>query len=369
MFKKFWYAFFAVLLLAALTIGVVSAKAQTGGKFLPESREHHRLLIGQVVRLGANDFDLQAPNGDVHTVQVTDGTAFRTRSGEGIIDTQASFEDLSLDSWVGILNRPESEEGMVARLVVILPEDFDPANLKGVRAIGEVTQVNNGQGTFEILSRAGETVAFGVDENTRYGGLFSGFEDLEKGLNVVVLAWEQEDGTLLAKLVGARNLEDIRFDKTGGKITAIGSSSLTILSRQQEERTFIVTDETRFFSRDNMAQSLDDLQVGLPVIIMIEKDGSPDEAAGVVVLDEAILNLERVRGEVQSAGGSHLTLSVDGETFNFTVDENTRIRGRGIEDLNDLKNGMKAGVLYLEQEDGTLLAKGILVAPGEFPGQ
>lgn len=369
MFKKLGYAFFTVLFLAALTVGGVSAKEQTGSKFLPDSREHPSLLIGQIVRLGASDFDLQSPNGEVHTIQVTDETAFRARSGEGTIDTQASFEDLELEDWVGVLNPPDTGEGLAARLVVILPEDFDPANLKGVRAIGEVTQVNNGQGTFEILSRGGDSLSLSVDENTRYDGLLAGFDDLEKGMNVAVLARAQEDGTLLAKLVGARDPENLRFEKTGGKITAIGASSLTILSREQEEHTFAITGETRFISRDNVVQGLDDLEAGLPVIILTAKDGSPDEAAGVVVLDKAILELERVRGEVQSAGGSHLTLIVDGETYNFTVDEHTRIRGREINDLNDLKNGMKAGVLYLEQEDGTLLAKGILVAPGEFPGQ
>jgi hypothetical protein len=69
-----------------------------------------------------------------------------------------------------------------------------------------------------------------------------------------------------------------------------------------------------------------------------------------------------MRGTLQSAGGSHLTISAGDEKINFTVDENTRFRGRGIEDLNDLKNGMKVLVLYLEKDE-TLVAKGILVFP------
>ncbi len=199
MFKKMIYTLIAVLLLAALTVGSVSAKGPTGGKFLPERRERHRLLIGQVVMLEASEFDLQSPNGDVHTIQINDQTAFRSRSGEGNIDTTASYEDLSVGRWVGVLNRRPIDEGLPARLVVILPEGFDPANLKGVRVVGEVTQINSGQGTFEIVSRAGETLTFSVDGHTRYRGLLADFEDLEKGMKVGIFAWEQKDGTLLVK--------------------------------------------------------------------------------------------------------------------------------------------------------------------------
>ena len=124
-----------------------------------------------------------------------------------------------------------------------------------------------------------------------------------------------------------------------------------------------MTEETRFGSRTGDIDGIEDLEVDM-VVAVVAKPSSQDEALGVLVLDPALLNLKRVRGEVQSAGGSHLTLIVDGETINFTVDEHTRIKGRGIDELNDLKNGMKAGVLYLVEEDGTYLAKGILAWGG-----
>jgi hypothetical protein len=82
----------------------------------------------------------------------------------------------------------------------------------------------------------------------------------------------------------------------------------------------------------------------------------------VIVLDQALLNLSRAWGEVQSAGGTHLTLqTASGETLTFSVDEHTRLRGQGIEELEDIKNGMKALVLYKTEADGSLLAKAILV--------
>lgn len=369
MLKKYGTILIAVLVLSTLTAGVVFARETSGPKTHPETRERHRLLVGQVIRLGESDFDLESPNGDVHTAQVTGETVFRIRSSEGDLGDTANFEDLTLGRWVGVNNRRNAEGEFSARLVVILPEDFDPADIQARPAVGEVTQVNNGQSTFEILTAAGKTLTFGVDENTRFAGIIASLTDLEKGLKVSVLAVEQEDGTLLAKLVGARNPENIQFEKIGGKISAIGADSLTITTRDGESRTFPVTDETRFASRDGSYQSLDDLEVGLPVLILVDRDGSPDQAAAVLVLDEAILGLERMQGEVQSAGGDHLTLIVNGETVNFTVGEHARIQGRGISDFNDIKNGMKAMVLYSVEEDGTLLARGILVGAGTFPGQ
>lgn len=369
MLKKYGTILIAVLVLSALTAGVVFAKDASGEKTLPDTRERHRLLIGQVVRIGESDFDLENLNGEVHTVRVTDATVFRIRSGEADLGDTASFEDLTFGRWVSVNSRRDDQGEFSARLVVILPEDFDPADIQARPAVGEVTQINNRQSTFAIVTHAGKTLTFRVDDSTRFAGIIASLADMEKGLKVAVLAVEQKDGTLLAKLVGARNPENIQFDRVGGQISAVGADSLTIITRGGESRTFAVTDETRFASRGQSYHSLDGLEVGLPVIILVDRDGSPDQAGAVLVLDEAILDLERMQGEVQSAGGDHLTLIVDGETVNFTVGEHARIHGRGISGLNDIKNGMKALVLYSVEADGTLLAKGILVGVGAFPGQ
>lgn len=369
MFKKFGYMMIVVFALAALAVGVVSAKTQADDKPLPETQQRPHLMLGQIVRLGENEIEMESPNGDMHTVLVTDETIFRMRSGEQETGEAASFDDLSVGLWVGVGNRPDEAGEFSAGLVVILPEDFDPANIQARPALGEVTKINNGQSTFTILTKADQELTFSVDENTRFAGMIADLTDLEKGMKVAVGAVKLEDGTLLAKFVGARNPENIQFEKVGGKISAISGDSLTITLRDGEARTFTVAPETRVASRQGAYESLDDLEVDLPVVVLVSRDGNPDEAAAVLVLDEAILGLERMHGEVQSAGGDHLTLMVDGETVNFTVAENVRIQGREISDLNDIKNGMKALVLYSVEEDGTLLAKGILVGVGAFPGQ
>ena len=150
------------------------------------------------------------------------------------------------------------------------------------------------------------------------------------------------------------------MQRTGGKITQLGEDSLTILSQQGEEYTFTVTDETRFGSRNGDIQGIEDLELDMPVLVISKLDDLT--AMRILVADPALLSLERVPGTVQSAGGSHLTINVEDEKMQFTVDENTRIKGRGIDDLNDLKNGMKVLVFY-EEIDGEYLAKGIIAGP------
>jgi hypothetical protein len=54
-----------------------------------------------------------------------------------------------------------------------------------------------------------------VDQNTRFKGQVSGLEDLEKDMRAGVIAVEQSDGTLLAKLVVAGKPRPNRPDADG----------------------------------------------------------------------------------------------------------------------------------------------------------
>lgn len=361
MYKRLRLALLVGMLLASLLTGVASAEEEIAQKFAHDGGPHRRFLVGQVTALIDDQFELEALNGNSFTILVTGETVFHDRRGEEEVD--AGFDDLETGMWVGIRNRRDAEGQVFAGLVVFLTKDFDPTEFEGVHAAGEVDKINNGQGNFAVITRAGDEMTFSVDEETRFAGGISDFEDLEKGLMVAVLARQQSDGSVLAKLVGSRKFDRPPKAKFGGKISELGASSLTIVTRAGDEMTFSVTDETRYGSRTGEVNGIEDLEIDMAVVV-VTRPVAHDEALGILVLDLALLKLERVRGEVQSAGGSHLTLIVDGEKIDFTVDENTRIKGRGIDDLNDIKNGMTAGVLYLVKEDGTFLAKGILVWGG-----
>lgn len=359
MFKKISLALLISLLAAATIIALTSAETLAESDRF-DGPPPQRGLVGKVLAIGSEDFTLESLHGDNLTISVTGETVFRTREdGQG---TDASYADLESGMWVAVHPHRDSAVGVSARLVLILPEDFDPSQVKGLRVLGEVDKINPGQNTFEVMTRKGDTISFQADEQTRFAGDLKSFDDLEKGLMVGVLAAKQEDGTFLAKIVGTGKPERPHLEKTGGKITRIGDGSITILTRQGEEKSYTVTESTRFGSRQGEIDGLEDLALEMVVIVVSHPD--QDQAAAILVADEHLLELERVRGTVQSAGGSHLTINAGDEKIQFAVDENTRIRGRGIEDLNDLKNGMKVLVLYLEQ-NGESLAKGILVAkPG-----
>jgi len=358
MLQKISLAVLITILAALAGATLVSAEDQFGQKQSPDFLPNRRGLIGQVVHIGTSSFEVESPNGQIHQIEIIPETSFRSRQeGE---DGEASFSDLEAGMWVAVFMQKIDPENTNARLVVFLPDDFDPSNLRIKRFIGKVDNINPGQETFEIITRNGDTLTFHVDERTHFGGGIDSFGDLEKEMVVGVAAVQQEEQTLLAKIVASKPEEGPRLQKTGGKISRLGESSITIQLRQGDDFTFQITEETRFVSREGNIHDLDDLEIDM-VVVIVHHAGN-DQALAVLVADQALLRLQRMRGTVQSAGGSHLTIIAGDEKVNFAVDEHTRLRGRGIVDLNDIKNGMEVLVLYLEQ-DGTLLAKGILVYP------
>jgi hypothetical protein len=126
-------------------------------------------------------------------------------------------------------------------------------------------------------------------------------------------------------------------------------------------------EDTKFRSLDGSIEDIQDLESGHVVVVIFEGDETTGYTAlGVIssgeALNRAINNLQRVAGEVQSAGGSHLTIqTASGERIDLIVGENIRIRGiNGEAELNDLKNGMRVVVLYNIDEDGNSVARVIL---------
>ena len=361
MFKKLSLAALIAALTALMAAALVSADALPSGKNLADRHPNHRMLIGKILEIDADQFTAEGLNGEVHTILVTGETHFRMRGEEPGEGEEASFADLAVGMYVGVYNRKDDSGEVSARLVVLLPEDFDPGSVRGRRILGEVNMVTVGGGFFKLDTRADETLTITVDENTHFAGDLESLEDLEKGAKVGVLVQKLEDDTLLAKAVIGGQFERPRFDKQGGKLTAIDGQQITITDRDEQEYTFTITDETRFASRDGEVQGLDDLEVDMIVVVLFDAETGENLAKAVLVGDGALLELDRVRGEVHNTANDKLTITAGDETLTFAVDENTRIRGREIEGLDDLEKGMEVFVLYQVQEDGTQLAKGILV--------
>lgn len=364
MFKKILSAVSIFLVATSLFAGVASANELDPG----DEERTKSLTVGQVVSVGNDLFSIEKINGDQLSVQVSENTQFRSRSG----DSELGIEDLSVGMWVAVPGRPDEEGGIIARFVILLPEDFNPDSLRGRRVMGEVTHINNGQDTFTLEIRSGDEITFHVNEHTRYINGLTELKDLNKGIKVGVLAVAQQGGDPLAKVVALVNADqELSRKRLAGKVESVSPELLSLTVRGGQTVDFILTAETQFNSLDGSVGTLQDLESGHVVVVIYEGD----EASGLTALNviasgeklnQAINNLKRVGGEVQSAGGSHLTIQThSGERLDFTVAENVRIQGvSGKADLNDLKNGMRVVVLYHPDESGNLVARVIFFGDG-----
>ncbi len=134
------------------------------------------------------------------------------------------------------------------------------------RHAGEITGVEAGQGTFTLLTRAGEELEFQTSDRTRYrspDGSVQGIDDLQQGMKALV-AGIKEEGTLNALLVAAGNPED-RPDRprpdvrAAGRVESVGDRSFTLQTRRGELLTFKVTEDTHYKG----IESFEELEVGM----------------------------------------------------------------------------------------------------------
>ncbi|MGD8455159.1 MAG: DUF5666 domain-containing protein [Anaerolineales bacterium] len=266
MFKKLSMAFIAALLMLVAFAGVAAAQTDTPTDGDGEGRL--RTALGQVVSIGDSFFTMTVRRPEA-TILVTDDTVFKNRDG-----STASLGDLEVDRWVLVTARKNEDGDFTARRVILMPEGFDPADLNLVRMSGEVDKINNGQNTFTITKLDGESVTLNVDGNTRWLGALSELKDLEKGMKVGVVAKGQEDGSLLAKIVAARD-EDSQGGRAIGQVSVVGTSDLTVETRRSVY-TFLVDEDTQFISRDGSVDSLEDLEAGMKVVVVfvIQDDDS-----------------------------------------------------------------------------------------------
>ncbi len=270
MLKKLSVSLIIVLLAAGLIASAAFADTSTDSKSGFDLGNRPSLRIGKVTGIGGSDFTIETLNGETLQITVTDETVFRIRPEDSAQDPAgAAFGDLEVGQYVGIAMQNSSENNPKARLVVLLPEDFDPTQLKGKRAAGKVTLVSETGGFFEIETRDGELLQIAVNENTRYRGSADSLADLVEGTLVEIIAIEQEDGILLAKMVATKQPR-LKFNQVSGTITALTSNSLTITDRGGQEYTFTIDEHTRVKGWN--ITSLDDLEKDMRVLVLYQED-------------------------------------------------------------------------------------------------
>ena len=258
--------------------------------------------------------------------------------------------------------------------VAVVAQEEAPERPDGrMRAAGEISGVVPGQGTFTMLTRQDKELEFQTNGDTKFRGPNGSVEDihdLKKGMKALVVAAKQDDGTLLALMVGAGNPEDLPDHlRAGGQIQALNPDNQTfaLQTRQGETLPFQTGERTKY--RGEGIDGFDDLsnemhamvvaipqENGLPLALMVAA-GNPKDRPDWPELDV------KAGGEVTAVGGSSLTIETrDGESISFSVNDSTHFKGIG--GLEELKVGMMAAVGANETDDGLLA----LVVGARHPG-
>jgi hypothetical protein len=168
-----------------------------------------------------------------------------------------------------IVGVQEQEDGsMLAKAV----RAGTPRQASRQRYAGQIVSVDTAASTFTLKPRRGDQdLVFVVDENTRFrgkDGSVESLDDLEPEMVAVVVAKEQEDGTLLALGVGAAKRDQLpQFEaKVRGRVLSVGNNSFTMQTRSGEV-SILVTGSTAFRARGGQVGGLEDLQEGMIVAV------------------------------------------------------------------------------------------------------
>jgi hypothetical protein len=280
MSKKFWIPILSAILIAAIGAAWWPANAQAQGGGLRDRLRRQRSVVGQVTAVSADSLSLLTARGDEVTFTVDERTRVRSRAGGDV-----SLDDVQVDDWVGVVPVKArllggSGEQPIARAIVLLPDDFDPANAKGGR--GKVTTIDLAGNRFTIENPAGETLTVLVDDDTVYKGQVSALTDLQVGMTAGVIAEKQANGELMANTVRAGYPRVRRV----GAVTAVdGASGQFTLERRHDgvEITVTVDSKTRFRSKDGAVDALKDLQPGMTVAVQGQEQADGTILAGVVL--------------------------------------------------------------------------------------
>ncbi|MFQ5941951.1 MAG: DUF5666 domain-containing protein [Anaerolineales bacterium] len=265
---------------------------------------------------------------------------------------------------------------LVALLVpgVVLAQEEALEDPEGrVRAVGEISAVVPGQGTFTLMTRRGEELEFQTAENTKFrspNGSIEDIHDLKVGMKALVVAAEQTDGSLLALMVAAGNPEDLPDHlRVAGQIRAVDPSTQTFALETREGETIPFQTGERTKYRGEGIEGFESLKPGMhaKVAALPQEDGAPLAILVAVGEPKERPDVTRLAGEITGVvpgQGTFTLVNRGGEEFPLSTSERTKYHSRdgSIQDIHDLKKGMMAMVGAVRQDSGQLLA--LVVAVG-----
>lgn len=210
---------------------------------------------------------------------------------------------------------------------------------QGARIYGTIEDIEN---TIVTLNTPGGSVALITDVNTLYyipGVEEPSLSDLAAGDAAGAIGWWEKDSNVFHAFVVAK-LADDRPLSLAGELTEIGDNTLTIETRHGPA-TVSVNDETVYRIKEVEDPSLDDLEVGMAVIVKgtLQPDGTL--LAKGVGAAKAGPRAGRLRGEITAIEGNTLTVRTGRREVLVVTDEATEFQVPGIENptIADLKVG------------------------------
>ncbi len=150
-----------------------------------------------------------------------------------------------------------------------------------------------------------------------------------------------------------------------GEITGVDleATSFTLHTLSGEDLRFIVTERTRFRSRNGAIEGIEDLSIGMKAFVSAVQDTDGDLIALLVAAGEAneLPELRRSSGTIVYVNleeNSFLLAMKNGKVQKFDVGPRTRYKSRdgSVNGLSDIDPGMLAVVVALDREDQTPLA-------------
>jgi hypothetical protein len=268
--------------------------------------------------------------------------------------SEPKLSDLAAGTPVAIAGMKDNEGNFIACAI--------RAFLRAKKALvrGVVTAIDtNG---FQMQTRRGESNVQ-VSEKTRFrilGVDEPSLEDLSKGEMVLVAGILNQDGAMLARMVGVLP-ERPRSEWIVGQIAAINGAALSVTLRSGHEINVLTDENTKILVPGLIEASMADLNVGDTVAV---HGPTPQEeeipyAASVVVLRDAEGRPAGVIGSLTAIAGHTVTVQPrSGDEIQLVVDDSTQVFVSGMDDatLADFRVGDVVGAQVVERDDGTLYA-------------
>jgi hypothetical protein len=360
-----------IVVLLVTVCALTLTSAVSAEENAPEGRVR---LFGQVTHVDAatSSFEMETRSGENKTIIVNEGTKYRSPGGK-----IQNFDDLARGMQVIVIAVEQGNGTILAK--IIGAANFAPER-DAMRVIGEITGVVVTNGSFSLRARDDRILRFETDERTRYrsqDGAIEGLEDLEPGMKALVVARQSEEGSPVALLVAAGTIDDLPpIRQYKGEVSSVnpGQGLFTVLTEDDQELEFKISERTKFRSPDGDITSVSHLRSGMRVQIgaIVNEDGELTPLIIIAGSPRRPLIDVKTGGRIVKIYGSSFTIEMrSGETRSFVVDTITRYRSKGgsVKGFEDLEVGMIAFVGGENLDTGEVIARWIGVGhPGREGG-